>query len=178
LSILLLLAACEASGGAGSGQETSAGAPSKIASIGSLRGGDRVASASYEGGGVRAVVKHGPATVSGGLDAEIVQREVRARLGAIRACYEHELRSDPNLAGDVVIRWSIILDGRVQDVRVESDTLKSEETIACAVSLVHRWRFPVPSSAVAVSFPFEFRSAREDQLGLGDTSGQRARDDQ
>ena len=37
----------------------------------------------------------------------MVAKEVRARLGAIKACYERALKRNPNLSGKVVIHWTI-----------------------------------------------------------------------
>jgi len=159
LALVVLLLACESSGGASSGEVTSAGGAGKVASIGSLRGGGGLASASSgPGAPVRAIVRQdGPPTVSGGLEAEIVQREVRARLGAIKACYERALRRDARLAGKLALRFGIALDGRVQDAIVESETFKDEEVSSCMRSLVSHWRFPPPTAIAAVSFPLDLQ---------------------
>jgi hypothetical protein len=154
LALILLLMACESSGGAGSGSVASVGGPGKVASIGSLRGGGGV-----RAGGVRAIVRQdGPATVGEGLERIVVEKEVRARMSALKACYERALSRDPVAAGKLVLRWSVALDGRVQDVGLEADTLKREEATSCMSSLIQRWRFPPPSSVVAISFPLEFKA--------------------
>jgi outer membrane biosynthesis protein TonB len=144
------------SGGSGSG---------RVASVGGLRG-----SGSIEGGGtgtaaaekkVSGVVKSEAPAVDGELDPNMVAKEVRTRLGAIKACYERALKRNPNLSGKVVIHWTITQAGTVSGVDVEQDTLGDAEVASCIKSLVARWRFPAPSGgSVEVSFPFVFQSSQ------------------
>jgi outer membrane biosynthesis protein TonB len=144
------------SGGSGSG---------RVASVGGLRGGGSIA-----GGGtgaaasekkVSGVVKSEAPAVDGELDPAMVAKEVRTRLGAIKACYERALKRNPNLSGKVVIHWTITQAGTVSGVDVESDTLGDAEVASCIKSLVARWRFPAPSGgSVEVSFPFVFQASQ------------------
>ena len=144
------------SGGSGSG---------RVASVGGLRGGGSIA-----GGGtgaaasekkVSGVVKSEAPAVDGELDPAMVAKEVRSRLGAIKACYERALKRNPNLSGKIVIHWTITQAGTVSGVDVEQDTLGDAEVASCIKSLVARWRFPAPSGgSVEVSFPFVFQSSQ------------------
>src|SRR3954447_11699578 len=144
------------SGGSGSG---------KVATVGGLRGGGSIA-----GGGtgaaasekkVTGVVKSEAPAVDGELDPAMVAKEVRTRLGAIKACYERALKRNPNLSGKVVIHWTITQAGTVSGVDVESGTPGDAEVASCIKSLVARWRFPAPSGgSVDVSFPFVFQSSQ------------------
>ena len=144
------------SGGSGSG---------RVASVGGLRGGGSIA-----GGGtgaaasekkVSGVVKGEAPAVDGELDPAMVAKEVRTRLGAIKACYERALKRNPNLSGKVVIHWTITQAGTVSGVDVEQDTLGDAEVASCIKSLVARWRFPAPSGgSVEVSFPFVFQASQ------------------
>jgi hypothetical protein len=144
------------SGGSGSG---------RVASVGGLRGGGSIA-----GGGtgaaatekkVSGVVKSEAPAVDGELDPAMVAKEVRTRLGAIKACYERGLKRNPNLSGKVVIHWTITQAGTVSGVDVEQDTLGDAEVASCIKSLIARWRFPAPSGgSVEVSFPFVFQSSQ------------------
>src|SRR5215831_5132965 len=80
------------SGGSGSG---------RVASVGGLRGGGSIA----EGGTgnaaaekhVTAVLKTEAPAVDGELDPGLIAKEVRARQGAIKACYERALKRNPTL---------------------------------------------------------------------------------
>jgi outer membrane biosynthesis protein TonB len=143
-------------GGSGSG---------RVATVGGLRGGGSIA-----GGGtgeaaaekrVSGVVKSEAPAVDGELDPSMVAKEVRSRLGAIKACYERALKRNPNLSGKVVIHWTITQAGTVSGVDVEQDTLGDAEVASCIKALVARWRFPAPSGgSVEVSFPFVFQAAQ------------------
>lgn len=144
------------SGGSGTG---------RVAGAGDLRGGAGIA-----GGGtgaaatekkVSGVVKSEAPAVDGELDPSMVAKEVKSRLGAIKACYERALKRNPNLSGKVVIHWTITQAGTVSGVDVEQDTLGDAEVASCIKSLVARWRFPAPSGgSVDVSFPFVFQSSQ------------------
>lgn len=143
-------------GGSGSG---------RVATVGGLRGGGSIA-----GGGtgeaaaekkVSGSVKSEAPAVDGELDPAMVAKEVRTRLGAIKACYERALKRNPNLSGKVVIHWTITQAGTVSGVDVEQDTLGDSEVASCIKALVARWRFPAPSGgSVEVSFPFVFQSSQ------------------
>ena len=144
------------SGGSGSG---------RVASVGGLRGGGSIA-----GGGtgeaaaekkVTGSVKSEAPAVDGELDPAMVAKEVRTRLGAIKACYERALKRNPTLSGKVVIHWTITQAGTVSGVDVEQDTLGDAEVASCIKALVARWRFPAPAGgSVDVSFPFVFQSSQ------------------
>jgi outer membrane biosynthesis protein TonB len=144
------------SGGSGSG---------RVANVGGLRG-----SAGIVGGGtgegkaekkVSGVVKSEAPAVDGELDPAMVAKEVRTRLGAIKACYERALKRNPNLSGKVVIHWTITQAGTVSGVDVEQDTLGDAEVASCIKSLIARWRFPAPAGgSVEVSFPFVFQASQ------------------
>jgi outer membrane biosynthesis protein TonB len=143
-------------GGSGSG---------RVATVGGLRGGGSIA-----GGGtgeaasekrVTGVVKSEAPAVDGSLDPSVVSKEVKSRLGAIKACYERALKRNDKLSGKVVIHWTITAAGTVSGVDVEQDTLGDAEVASCIKSLIARWRFPSPSGgAVEVSFPFVFQSSQ------------------
>ena len=144
------------SGGSGSG---------RVADAGSLRGGAGIAGGGTgQGAGertVKAAIKTETPAVDGELDPNMVAKEVRSRLGAIKACYERALKRNPNLSGKVVIHWTITQAGTVSGVDVETDTLGDAEVASCIKSLIARWRFPAPAGgSVDVSFPFVFQASQ------------------
>ena len=97
---------------------------------------------------------------TGRLDAGQLAREVRGRLGALRACYERSLRRHPGLAGKLVLRLTITAAGTVSAVDLTSDSLDDPELASCVRSSVLRWRFPAPEGgALEAAFPFVFQSA-------------------
>jgi outer membrane biosynthesis protein TonB len=148
------------------GVKTGTGGSGKVASVSGLRGGGgEIAGASIGNVGgeraVKAVVKQEAPAIDGELDPNIVAKEVRARIGAIKACYERALKRNPNLSGKVVIHWTITPAGTVSGVDIEQDTLGDSEVTNCIKQLVSRWRFPAPSGgAVEVSYPFVFQSSQ------------------
>jgi outer membrane biosynthesis protein TonB len=144
------------SGGSGSG---------RVATVGGLRGGGSIS----EGGTgnaasekkVSGIVKTEAPAVDGELDPGLISKEVRARAGAIKACYERALKRNPTLTGKIVMHWTITAAGTVSGVDVEQDSLGDSEVGSCIKSLIARWRFPAPAGGnVDVSFPFVFQAAQ------------------
>jgi outer membrane biosynthesis protein TonB len=143
-------------GGSGSG---------RVADVGGLRGGGSIAGGGTGTGAgertVKAAIKTEAPAVDGELDPNMVAKEVRSRLGAIKACYERALKRNPNLSGKVVIHWTITQAGTVSGVDVEQDTLGDAEVASCIKALIARWRFPAPAGgSVDVSFPFVFQASQ------------------
>ena len=68
---------------------------------------------------------------SADVDRAALSRYIRDRLGAIRGCYERELKRNPRLKGKVVVRFNITPAGRAGDVRIEENTLGSPEVGSC-----------------------------------------------
>ena len=124
------------------------------------------------GGGKVALAGKGDAKVSGqvstatpevdsaDVDRAALSRYIRDRLGAIRGCYERELKRNPALKGKVVVRFNITPAGRAGDVRIEENTLGSGEVASCITGLMRSWIFPFkPPDEVPVQYPFLFTSA-------------------
>jgi outer membrane biosynthesis protein TonB len=144
------------SGGTGSG---------RVASVGGLRGGAGIAGGTTGVGPsekkVSGVVKSEAPAVDGQLDPGVVSKEVRSRLGAIKACYERALKRNPTLSGKVVVHWTITAAGTVSGIDIENDTMGDNEVSSCIKSLIARWRFPAPAGgSVEVSFPFVFQASQ------------------
>jgi hypothetical protein len=143
------------SGGSGSG---------RVATVEGLRGGAGiVGGGTGEGRGekkVSGVVKQEAPSVDGELDPSIVAKEVKSRLGAIKACYERGLKRNPTLSGKIAIHWTITGAGTVTGIDVDSDTMGDHEVASCIKGQIARWRFPAPAGgSVDVSFPFVFQAS-------------------
>jgi len=71
------------------------GGSGKVADIGSLRGAGAIAGGTTGAGvtekRVSGVVRSEAPAVDGALDPALVSKEVRARIGAVKACYERAL---------------------------------------------------------------------------------------
>ena len=152
------------------GVKSGTGGSGKVADIGSLRGAGTIASGNTGAGAtekrVSGVVKSEAPAVDGELDPALVSKEVRARIGAVKACYERALKRNPNLSGKVKVRWTITAAGTVSGVDIADDTMGDSEVSSCIKQLVARWRFPEPSNgSVEVEFPFVFTASQKGSLG-------------
>ena len=138
---------------------------------GSLRGGGSLRASgpgevgTGEKGGERAVkgiVKDStPTDVDGSLDPSVIAREIRGRLGAIKACYEAGLKRNPNIGGKLQLRFEVSTVGKVTSAEIENDTMHDDEVASCIKSRVMTWRFPAPAGgSVQFSYPFIFQASK------------------
>lgn len=95
---------------------------------------------------------------SGDFDASKVVRTIKARLGAIKGCYERELKRNPTLSGKVTIQFTIEMRGNVTGVKVKENTTGDDAVGKCVAAAVRRFRFnPGPEGgSVVYSYPFVF----------------------
>jgi TonB family protein len=145
-------------GGTGSGQ----------LGLGSLsnRGGAATTSSQGEGGKVGERVIRGKTDLgsggdiggSGEFDSALVVQMIKTRIGAIRACYERELRRNPTLSGKVTIQFTIEERGNVSGVKVSENTTSDDAVGQCVANAIQRFRFnPGPQGgSVSFSYPFVF----------------------
>lgn len=95
---------------------------------------------------------------TGTLSTERIQRTVQRRQGALKSCYESELKKDPSLSGAITVRWTIQASGRVDSATVTQNTMGSSSVGRCITAQIKRWRFDKPSGGeVTVTFPFYFK---------------------
>ena len=138
----------------------------KVAKISGLRASGSGIKAGKTGGKakerkVKGVVKTQAPDIDGELDLSVVSRQVRARMSAIRLCYERALKRNPSLGGKLVLFWTITQAGTVSGIEVEQDTLRDSQVTSCIKGLVARWRFPKPSAgSVDVAYPFVFAASK------------------
>jgi TonB family protein len=147
------------------GVKSGTGGSGKVADIGSLRGAGTIAGGNTGAGvtekRVSGVVKSEAPAVDGELDPALVSKEVRARIGAVKACYERALKRNPNLSGKIKVRWTITAAGTVSGVDIADDSMGDSEVSSCIKQLVARWRFPAPAGgSVEVEFPFVFTASQ------------------
>ncbi|HTR51560.1 MAG TPA: AgmX/PglI C-terminal domain-containing protein [Kofleriaceae bacterium] len=89
------------------------------------------------------------------LTREDIDRVVKARAGAIEACYQHALNTDSSLAGTVKVNWAITPDGHVTSARVAATTLRSPAVDSCVLGVIRGMHFPARGGG-NVSYPFVF----------------------
>ncbi len=146
---------------------------------GGRKGGGRGGSASIGdlttsggGGGRVGYGAKSEARVSGSVAAEAAEVDspdvdqaklgafVRARIGGIKACYESQLKRNPNLRGKIRIRFTILATGAIAEVQVIESSLGSAEVGSCLVGTMRSWRTPFrPSGTVTVEYPFVFSAS-------------------
>jgi hypothetical protein len=94
----------------------------------------------------------------GSLAPSVVASEIDRRKRAIRSAYEHALRRDPTLAGQVEVRFTVGPSGQPSDIEVVRDSLDSPEVVERIKTVMPTWRFPTPAGAPQVySYPFTFK---------------------
>jgi TonB family protein len=96
------------------------------------------------------------ARVRGGHDADTIRRIVRLHINEVRYCYERELARKPDLAGRLVIDFTIAASGQVGAAMVQSSTVGNAGVERCTIEAVRRWEFPRPlgGGIAIVSYPF------------------------
>jgi outer membrane biosynthesis protein TonB len=147
------------------GVKSGTGGTGKVANIAGLRGSGAIAGASTGNVGaerrVTGIVRNEPPAVDGQLDSNIIVKEVKARMGAIKACYERSLKRNPNLSGKIAVRWTITPAGTVTGVDIDQDSMGDPEVSSCIKSQIAHWRFPAPAGgSVDVQFPFVFQASQ------------------
>lgn len=102
----------------------------------------------------------GSITVKGGLDKELIRREIRRHLNEVRYCYQHELQARPELSGRVVIGFTIAGTGQVVSSNVHQSTMNNTAVESCLTKAFMRWSFPRPANngIVIVTYPFTFHA--------------------
>lgn len=98
-----------------------------------------------------------PWECAGDLAPAEIRRVLGEEQGAIRSCYERELRNNNQLQGDVVLQVRIGNDGKVAATRVRGN-LKDNNVKSCMQNVAKGWAFPAPSGGTCAVFeaPFHF----------------------
>ncbi len=94
---------------------------------------------------------------TGVLSPNAITKVVKRRAGAVKSCYERQLKRNPKLKGKVVVQFEILQSGRVGKTKIVKNTTRDPAVGDCIKKQVKRWRFPKPDGgSVTVSFPFLF----------------------
>jgi hypothetical protein len=143
--------------GNGGGFGSGSGGPGGAGRGGNGLGGNGRGTGSGNGTGERQIaVSAEGGSGAGGLSPEQIRRVVMAHLGAVRACYEGELQSNPGLKGGLGIRWTIAPEGTVATASLGSSSLGNARVEGCVLRQVKAWRFPSSSGPSSVDWPFKF----------------------
>jgi hypothetical protein len=86
-----------------------------------------------------------------------IQEGVASRIDSLKQCVTQQQAKSPDLHGTLRLQWTILGDGSVSGVKVQSPELAGEPISGCIASVVRSIRFPRSrTTGQAVSFPFAF----------------------
>ena len=149
------------SGTAGKGGKGSLITGLDKSSLGGGKKGKRFGNVKFKDTAQRAVVTTGRVSVTGGeLDRAIIKKFINRQKGSIIYCYKKAVQSKPDLAGKVIVKFTISPTGKVMRPGIKKSTLGSASVESCIVSRLGMWRFPAPRNggAVGVAYPFLFKT--------------------
>ena len=92
-------------------------------------------------------------------DVSSVKKYVGRKKGQIKACYEEQLKADPELAGKIEVTWTVMPDGSVSGVGVATNTTGNKELETCIIRRIKRWQFPEAADEFEITYPFNFFSS-------------------
>ncbi|MSP92255.1 MAG: AgmX/PglI C-terminal domain-containing protein [Myxococcales bacterium] len=94
---------------------------------------------------------------TGGCDKGDIAKNVRARASALRACYEVQLLTKPDLSGKLTMQWTITGEGTVANAKLVNDTMSNDQVSDCVMRAIQRIRFLKPEAGICViQWPFVF----------------------
>jgi TonB family protein len=92
----------------------------------------------------------------GGRNQDAVEAQAARTRTFMAGCYSIGLAADPNLAGIVVVRFTINRDGTVSNVQVSNSNVGNRDVEECVVAVVQSWKFAAGSSVDTFEYPFTF----------------------
>ncbi len=102
-------------------------------------------------------IRQGATQVNGRLPQEVIQRIVRQNFGRFRLCYENGMRTNPNLAGRVAVKFVIDRSGSVSTASDGGSDLPDQSVVSCVVRGFGNLSFPSPEGGiVTVVYPIIF----------------------
>jgi len=114
-----------------------------------------------KGGSSALGVVGGSPIILGSLDRSLISDVIKRHMNQIRYCYQRELQKNPSLAGKVVMRFTIGVDGKVPKATTKTSTLSNSAVERCIEGRFRRMTFPPPTGGgiVMVTYPFIFSAA-------------------
>ena len=111
-----------------------------------------------DGSGEGVTTVGGDPIILGALSKEAIDGVIRRHVNQLRYCYQRELTKDPNIAGKVVVKFTIAADGSVSAASIKSTTMNNESVESCVSGRFMRMVFPEPRGGgiVIVSYPLIF----------------------
>ncbi|MFO0613279.1 MAG: AgmX/PglI C-terminal domain-containing protein [Polyangiaceae bacterium] len=88
-----------------------------------------------------------------GVAPELMQRVIRQSFGRYRACYENGLRTNPTLAGRVVVALTVSPDGSVRSATDAGSSLPDPGVVSCIVRNFASLNFPAAEGVGHIVYP-------------------------
>lgn len=129
----------------GGGGEGAAGI-GDLGGAGGGKGGEVVKEAKVP----KAVLETGSVDLGSSEDVASVRSTMKRYNARIRACYEKELKSNPDLSGKLTAYWIITTSGSPSDVEVIGNSTGNSGLGACIVREIKRIKFPAPEEDIEV----------------------------
>ncbi|MBI5609535.1 MAG: TonB family protein [Deltaproteobacteria bacterium] len=103
----------------------------------------------------------GQQSADGELPPDVIKKVLADKSGAIKACYQRELQSNPDLSGAVKVKFVIGPNGAVVGVKIESSTLGNAKVDECIEAIIKLMRFPQAKNGgvTTVNKTFQFKSS-------------------
>jgi hypothetical protein len=100
--------------------------------------------------------------VDGSLTSTQIDRVIKSSAGVLRACYQKQLATRPELAGKLTVAFTIAKDGTIAKAVVdrEASTLHDERVEACVLRQLGKLRFPAAKTEAKVRYPLLFSAPR------------------
>ena len=92
------------------------------------------------------------------IDKTLVRKIVRSHRDEIERCYASGLKTNPKLAGRLVVRFSIDGKGKVTEAKVTESELAAPDVESCITARIEKWKFPPfgRGDPVTITYPFVF----------------------
>jgi TonB family protein len=96
----------------------------------------------------------------GELPKAVIKSYIATKMGAIKACYQKGLQSNPDLTGKVKVAFLIQPSGAVLGARVDDSSMNNSSVEECILNNVKAWHFPPAKGggSTKVTYPFQFSS--------------------
>lgn len=111
---------------------------------------------------------------SGNVPKKQVRQVVDRSEGAIRACYERELRTDKTLQGRVRVKLLVNAVGGVTAARIQG-SMPNQRVRGCVTRHAEQWLFPAPTggTCAVVVTPYRFKPEPPDKKSKGKGKGKK-----
>ena len=94
---------------------------------------------------------------AGKIPPEVIQRIVRQNFGRFRLCYENGLKNNPELTGNVSVRFVIDRNGVASQANNGGASLPDANVVSCVVRSFNGLSFPSPENGiVTVGYSIQF----------------------